>query len=152
MPPHLLPIEHYSQEEKAGCLAACTQMVLKYLGISSQQRHLNRLFELGEIGVQFSRLERLTRYGVKVSIQTGDEHKLKEAIDQGVPPILFVRTSQLTTYWQTDVRHALLVIGYDDTYLYLNDPAFPDAPKQVPLDEVMLAWLEFDYVYALITR
>ncbi len=152
MPLHLLPVEHYPQEEKAGCLAACTQMALQYLDISSKQRQLNRLFELGEIGAQFSRLERLTRYGVKVSIQAGDEDELKQAIDRGIPPILFVRTNQLTTYWSADVRHALLVIGYDDTHLYLNDPAFPDAPQRVPLDEVMLAWLEFDYAYALITR
>ncbi len=33
-----------------------------------------------------------------------------------------------------------------------NDPAFADAPKQVMIDELMLAWSEFDYTYALIRR
>lgn len=61
-------------------------------------------------------------------------------------------TKELTTYWDVNVRHALLVVGYDDTHFYLNDPAFADAPKRVMIDELMLAWLEFDYIYALITR
>ncbi len=30
-------------------------------------------------------------------------------------------------------------------------PAFPDAPKTVPTDELMLAWDEFDNAYAQIT-
>jgi ABC-type bacteriocin/lantibiotic exporter with double-glycine peptidase domain len=152
MPIRLLPVEHRLQEEKAGCLAACAQMALHHLGISIAQRQLNRLFDLGEVGTQFSRIQRLARYGVQITLQAGDEDGLKQAIDQGLPSILFVRTNQLTTYWQADVRHALLVVGYDETHFYLNDPAFSDAPKRVPVDEVMLAWLEFDYIYARLTR
>jgi len=152
MPKHLLPIEHRPQEENVGCLAACAQMVLSHLGITATQRQLNRLFDLKEAGALLSNIDRAHSFGVRVIRKSGTEQDIKFAIDQGIPPILFVSTGQLQTYWQDDVQHAVLVIGYDDTYLYLNDPAFPDAPKQVPLDEVMLAWLEFDYVYALITR
>ncbi len=152
MSARLLPVEHRLQEQPAGCLAACAQMVLHHLGISVAQQQLNRLFGLGELGSLLSHIQRVSRYGVKVTIQAGDENELKRMIDRGIPAVLFVRTNQLTTYWQADVRHALVVVGYDETHLYLNDPAFPDAPKRVLLDEVMLAWLEFDYMYALITR
>ena len=56
------------------------------------------------------------------------------------------------TYWKEDAQHALVVVGYDETNFYLNDPAFADAPKTVSIDEVMLAWLEFDYMYATVER
>jgi hypothetical protein len=36
--------------------------------------------------------------------------------------------------------------------LLLNDPALPDAPQRVSVDELMLAWDEFDNSYATLTR
>jgi uncharacterized protein YvpB len=152
MLPKLLPIEHSRQEADTGCLAACAQMVLRYLGIDAEQRRLNRLFDQVELGALLSHIQRLTRYGVKVALQPGDENDIKRVIDQGNPPVVFVRTNQLTTYWQEDAQHAVVVAGYDDLHFYVNDPAFPDAPKPVPIDEFMLAWLELEYMYALITR
>ena len=49
-------------------------------------------------------------------------------------------------------RPAVVTVGYDENHFCLNDPAFLDAPQQEPIDELMLAWLEFDYMYATITR
>ncbi len=40
--------------------------------------------------------------------------------------------------------------GLDDELIYLHDPYFPDAPKEVQRDEFLLAWLEQDYWYAVI--
>lgn len=152
MPSLLLPVKHNTQEEKNGCLAACAQMILSYLNIPTQQRQLNKLFDRKDLGARFTHVNRVTKFGVKVILQTGDENNLREAVDNGSPPMIFVATGELTSYWQEDVQHALVVIGYDDTHFYLNDPVFADAPKRVLIDELMLAWLEFDYTYALITR
>jgi ABC-type bacteriocin/lantibiotic exporter with double-glycine peptidase domain len=152
MPKRLLPVRHQRQEEASGCLAACAQMVLSHQGIDTAQNALNRLFDLRDAGARYTHLHRLTRYGVQVSLLSGDERNLRLSLDQGAPLIIFVLTGELKSYWQTNVRHAVVVIGYDEHHFYLNDPAFPDAPKQVPIDELMLAWLEFDYTYAVITR
>jgi ABC-type bacteriocin/lantibiotic exporter with double-glycine peptidase domain len=151
MSTNLLPIEHRSQEADAGCLAACVQMVMGNLGITVSQNELNRLLELTPAGVPTPRLLRLERYGVQATIQRGDQNDLLEAIDPGAPPILFVCTGQLS-YWDIDTQHALLVSGYDGPDLLLNDPAFPDAPQRVHIDELMLAWDEFDNTHTLITR
>jgi hypothetical protein len=45
----------------------------------------------------------------------------------------------------------LLVVGYDESQLYVNDPHCPEAPLAVPRGDFELAWLERDYHYALIT-
>ena len=152
MPTTSLPIEHYPQEEEAGCLAACAQMVLADLGIIVSQAELNRLFQLTPLGVPLSRLTRLEQHGVNVALhRNGTLSDLSQAIDQNVPPIVFIRTSELS-YWQEDTQHALVVRGYEESHLLVNDPAFPDALRTVPADELMLAWDEFDNAYALLTR
>jgi ABC-type bacteriocin/lantibiotic exporter with double-glycine peptidase domain len=146
----LLAIEHTPQEVDAGCLAACCQMLLARLGISVSQEELelNQLFELTPLGVPLSRLTRLEPYGVQVAIQKdGDWDALRQAIDQDLPSIVFVRTQQLS-YWIQDTQHVLLVSGYDDPNVLLHDPAFSNAPQRVLADELMLVWDEFDNVYA----
>jgi ABC-type bacteriocin/lantibiotic exporter with double-glycine peptidase domain len=152
MPTRLLDVNHFVQEEPFGCLAACAQIILDYLQIPSTQEQLNRRLGLRSAGTRYTHLERLTALGVHVTLQAGTEDALKLAIEQGTPPIVFVLTGELTSYWQENVRHAVVITGYDDANFYLNDPAFPHAPKLVPIDELMLAWLEFDFMYALITR
>lgn len=151
MPKRLLPIKHFPQEADAGCLAACVQMISTFLETPILQKKLNQLFELTSLGVPLSRLTRLGRYGLRVNIHHfSDLEDLQRSVDNDNPPIIFVRTHQLS-YWQEDTQHALLLIGYDDTNLFINDPAFPDAPKQIDVDELMLAWDEFDNTYATIT-
>jgi len=156
MPINLLPIKHLPQQDRVGCLAACSQMALAHIGIRRTQRQLNRIFVIGPMGLPMSRIQKLHqrrfwRKTVNVAYQTGNEQYVKKQIDQNLPVILFVRTDQLRSYWHRDTQHALLCIGYEDSHVYLNDPAFTDAPKRVIWDELMLAWLEFNYMCAVIS-
>lgn len=148
----LIPLPHKTQEEDAGCLAACTQMLLGWLGIEATQSDLNRLFGLTMGGVPLSRLARLeTIYRVRVTIRQGEAFTIADLIQNNQPLIIFVRTSELS-YWSIDTRHAVVVIGYDEESILLNDPAFQQSPQPASPDEVMLAWLEFDYQYATIEK
>jgi ABC-type bacteriocin/lantibiotic exporter with double-glycine peptidase domain len=144
-----LKIEHQQQEDANGCLAACAQMALAHLGVVVTQAKLNRFLGLTPAGVPASHLKRLEHYSVKIEFQKGTAKDLKQAIAQGIPPIVFVHTSQLP-YWKIDTQHALLVSGYDDETFLLNDPVFPEL-RRVSILELMLAWDEFDNRYALIT-
>ena len=69
----------------------------------------------------------------------------------GQPCIVFVRTGDLP-YWSYATSHAVVVVGIDDDNVYLNDPYFEKAPQRVSHDEFLLAWSEFDYTYAVISR
>jgi len=44
----------------------------------------------------------------------------------------------------------VVVVGLDDNFIYVNDPAFPDAPIQIERGEFDLAWLEWDEKYAVL--
>ncbi len=151
MPKNLFPpLIHRPQEADAGCLAACTQMILERMGIQVTQTKLNQLFGLTIGGVPLTRLTRLeSTFGVHVMLEHGDEHTIQSFINENAPLLVFVRTNQLS-YWTIDTRHTLIVVGYDTEHVWLHDPAFADAPIKVLMDELMLAWLEFDYQYAVL--
>ncbi len=148
--PQRLRVEHVPQEEELGCLAACVHMALTYIGIIRSQRELNHLLGLMSTGTPASRVLLLSQLGVSVQYQSANEQILQSSIDHGTPPIVFLFTGDLP-YWNANLRHAVVVVGYSDTHVSLNDPAFPDSPKEVSWGDFMLAWSEFDYRCALIT-
>jgi len=49
------------------------------------------------------------------------------------------------------IIHALLVVGYDENQVYVNDPARPESPVSIRRGDLELAWLARDYFYALVT-
>ena len=150
--PKLLPVKHIPQIIDVGCLAACAQMVLQYLGVDISQTGLNHLFDLTPLGVPLSRMERLEKFDIQVTIhRQGDLDDLLTALNDNHPTILFVRTGELP-YWGEDVQHALVLVGYEGEQVFLNDPAFPNAPQKVLMTELMLAWDEFDSPYALLKK
>jgi ABC-type bacteriocin/lantibiotic exporter with double-glycine peptidase domain len=147
----VLSIKHIVQESEVGCLAACSQMILRSLNIKKSQYQLNRLFQTTSFGVPFSRIMRLEQFGVTASINTfGDEITLTRMIDQYIAPIVFLRTLPLP-YWQADTQHAVVVVGYDNDHFLVNDPAFKQAPQSVTVAALLLAWDSMDYAYTIIT-
>ena len=43
-----------------------------------------------------------------------------------------------------------MVIGIEEDKIYVNDPAFEDAPKEISLTEFGAAWFEEKELYAVI--
>lgn len=149
----LLQVEHYQQHNETACLAACAYMVIKYFGLPFpfSQSKLHQQFDPTPLGVPFSRLMRLVKYGINFSLATGELSTIIKNIDNGRPLIIFVRTGELS-YWQTDTQHAVVIVGYDGRDILLNDPAFEDGPQRASIDEVMLAWDEMDNFYATLSQ
>jgi hypothetical protein len=71
-------------------------------------------------------------------------------LDSGLPAVAFVNTGELTSYWQEQTNHAVVVSGIEGDLVYLNDPEFKSGPQVVPMGEFILAWEDKDYLYAVI--
>jgi hypothetical protein len=125
-------------------------MVLAYLGQTVSRDWLCQVLKVTGIGTPGFRLLCLRDHGYDVTYAPAtDERPLIEALSAGVLPITLLLTHNLS-YWQKQTAHAVVVAGFDAQTVILNDPAFPDTPRQVPYDEFMLAWSDFDYLYAVI--
>jgi ABC-type bacteriocin/lantibiotic exporter with double-glycine peptidase domain len=128
-------------------------MVLQYLQISIDYSQLLAVLETDRAGSYFSNLRRLEdRLGLTLELAQGDDDLdlFYHYLDQGLPVIAYVNTGELKSYWQYTTFHAVVVVGLDEQFVYVNDPYFADAPKEVARGEFVLAWLEQDYRYAVI--
>lgn len=150
MPSILLNVPLLAQRDRADCLPACVQMVLTYQGRSVDPSWLHRVLESTKIGTPGFKVLNLERHGYSVTYSPAtDDRVLVQALDAGVPPITLMLTSNLS-YWNIQTAHAVVVIGIDEEVVIVNDPAFPTSSQRIARNEFMLAWSDFDYLYALI--
>jgi ABC-type bacteriocin/lantibiotic exporter with double-glycine peptidase domain len=126
-------------------------MLLDYLQLSIDYARLVQLLGIRSYGAAFLNLRRLEQLGVSITIEKGNIARVRRALDQGSPIIVAVNTGPLT-YWTDDTAHALVVVGFEQETILVNDPEFEKAPQAVLLDEFLLAWLEQDFRQALFQR
>ncbi len=138
-----LAVPHRTEDFVGGCLPACCQMVLGFLGVTRTQRQIAALIGYIEgAGTPASNVARLSSWGINVQyLSEAKLNDLRQGSEKGNAIIVFVRTGELP-YWEEDVPHAVVVVGVDTTVeiVYVNDPAFKRAPVAIPVGDFMLAW------------
>jgi hypothetical protein len=102
-------------------------------------------------GTPANRIQRLAQRGFEVIYSTGSLADLESWLKRRVPPILFVRTGELPSYWSIDTPHAVVLAGLTAGSATLFDPGVETGPVTVPVDELLLAWSHFDYTYAALS-
>jgi ABC-type bacteriocin/lantibiotic exporter with double-glycine peptidase domain len=150
VPKVLLSVPHQSQHSDGDCLAACAAMVLAHLGHTIDYPQLLKLLKIKPYGAPAGNVRLLENLGLNAVYSKTGLPGLQAMLQEEHPVIVFVRTGELP-HWTYSTDHALVVVGYDENLLYVNDPAYPEAPVTVPRGDFELAWLERDYFYALIT-
>lgn len=55
-------------------------------------------------------------------------------------------------YWDSSTSHVVVVVGYDESALFLNDPAFVTAPQIVTWNAFLAAWAEYDETAVVIAK
>lgn len=150
MPKVLLSVPHQRQQNDGDCLAACAAMVLTHLGRAIDYDQLLHLLDIQSYGAPAGNIRRLVALNLTVTYSQTDLAGLQAMLRQGSPIIVFVQTGELP-HWRYNTSHALLVVGYDENNIYVNDPDREKIPLTIPYGDFELAWLERDYYYAMIT-
>lgn len=151
MPKSLLSVPHHPQQQPADCLAACAAIVLDYLGVQVDYGRLLKLLKIEPFGASAYNLHYLSSLGVTANIDIRDMTLLREIVQTGYPLIALVRTGELF-YWSQQTDHVVVVIGFEDEEIFVNDPAFAHSPIRVPALEFELAWLGFDYLSIVLSK
>jgi len=144
-----LPVPHREQAAGSDCLAACVAMVLEYLGRPVAYDRLLTLLDIGPIGAPRRNVLRLSRLQLDVTYHEATLAILAAYLRAGHPVIVFMDTGELS-YWSVTTNHALVVLGLDEVYVLVNDPAFAHAPQRIAHTEFELAWLNGDNTCAII--
>jgi ABC-type bacteriocin/lantibiotic exporter with double-glycine peptidase domain len=139
MPNGWLNVPHCKQEFNYSCVAACARMVLAYHGRDLSEADLRQLLNTQPDGTRARNLTAVASLGFDVQLDPSNLSQLREALGAGIPPIVFVDTGPLD-YWQIDCAHVAVVVGINDTSVYLNDPFFDTAPQQTSLASFLQAW------------
>lgn len=145
-----LPVPHHKQSHAGACLQACARMVLGFLGRDLSEARLSRLLDARPFGTPARHIRRLESLGLSVTYGPTNLTHLRTLLLNETPPIVFLQAGQLP-YWDENCFHAVVVVGLTADTVYLNDPAFDQAPQSAPLDDFILAWSDFDYLHATIT-
>lgn len=128
-------------------------MVLQYFQIPISYPRLLAILETDQAGSYFSKLRNLEpELGLTIELAQGNDNLdfFYDYLNQALPIIAYVNTGELRSYWNVETFHAVVVVGLDDEVVYVNDPYFDDAPKEVERDEFILAWLEQDFWYVVV--
>lgn len=135
-------------------------MALTYLGQRARYERLRGQLDTSTAGTFFFNLDRLRSFWFVVKRNQGNLAALHQHLEAGHPIIVPVDTEVLP-YWLTrdDIteeeritQHALVVVGIDHKFVYVNDPDFVEAPQIVEIGWFMDAWRHHDYWYAVICR
>ena len=144
----LLPVKPF-QETLHGsfCGPAVVKMVLDYYGIEKSGAELAALSHKDEIlGVNVKDIESvLQSFGLKVNIINNASYDdLQAAFDQGYPTIVDWFTSGRRDYYEDSVPdgHYSVVVGLDETHIYLQDPEVGRVRK-ILKDDFYRVWFDF---------
>lgn len=149
MPNALLPVPHFEQSRDGMCLPACVRMILQYWGYQASETEIARHVETKSFGTAITNVIRIRRLGYQVNFGSLTQVQLETYLISGKPVIARVWADMLD-YWDAATSHVVVVVGFDDKYIYLNDPAFAEAPRRVLWDGFLAAWAEFDETAAAI--
>ena len=152
MPNVLLPVPHFEQSRDGACLPACARMVLAYWDDVRQEEKIRGLLGTRSFGTPISSITRLSAWGYDVTlVDQISRLMLEKHLDDGEPLIARVWTAMLD-YWQQATSHVVVLIGYDENHVILNDPALSAQGHSVLWDSFLAAWAEFDETTVIITR
>lgn len=139
MPKHFIALTHLKQQEEYSCVPACVRMVLEYYGDRRSETELITRLECTPFGTTAEATRGVSDLGYEVEVAYSTFEEIQIHIASRRPLVAFLRTGALD-YWSSDAPHAVLVIGYDDQFVYLDDPFFDVAPQKSSLPSFQRAW------------
>jgi len=146
--PHISQWDTNASYSKNDCIPVCSAMLVAYYGGNLTPDQISS--RIGTQGlVNFDQIRKaLDAFGYKLigeTYKTMDD--LKKSIDKGIPFIAIVHYGDLPNRQDTYTGgHAVVVTGYDDNNVYVNDPDFwgdrrlEGKSKAYPISSFYTAW------------
>ena len=133
------------------CGPASLKILLSYYGLHKTEKELGRLCKTTrELGTNAKGIKHAAeKLGFKVKIKTNSSFKdIETWLKKDVPVIVDWFTRGRKDYSDSDIAdgHYSVVIGLDDTFIYLQDPELGKMRKMKKKD-FMVVWFDFKGKY-----
>ncbi len=147
---------HHKQQLNTSCLPACAKMLLDFIGNTIEEAALRGLLGTDEYGgtpaLNILALN-ASLSGVKAEIHYWSFVDLQDYLEaKRHPCIVAVRTNSLPQWKGTNSRHAIIVHGFDDKHIFLNDPYFDETEFPVTINAFIMAWSALGNITITIER
>ena len=139
MPNSWLKVPHFQQEFDYSCVAACVRMVLAHHGDLRAEAELRSLLDTQPTGTRAGNIMRISGPTFEVYLRASNMAELQKVLAENQPPIVLMQTGTLE-YWNADIFHAAVLVGFDTVNVALNDPYFATAPQTTSLQSFEKAW------------
>ncbi|MDZ7363198.1 MAG: cysteine peptidase family C39 domain-containing protein [candidate division KSB1 bacterium] len=78
---------------------------------------------------------------------------LQEYLETKLQPCIVTVGTRALPHWnEADNLHAVIVHGFDDVHIFINDPYFDDREFPVPIEAFLAAWSETENFAITIER
>ncbi|MDW7680433.1 MAG: cysteine peptidase family C39 domain-containing protein [bacterium] len=130
-------------------------MVLAYFGIEKSEQSIRILLKTKPAGTNLITLANLRNWDIDTILSSSNLDELQNHLLEKHPTITLLWTGVLS-YWDSnkyfDYLHAVVVVGYDKENILINDPAFSEYPKSIPINEFLEAWSYSQQMLILIQK
>jgi len=155
MLPVFISKPHHKQEHSTSCLPACAKMLLNFIGDTIEEAILRDLLGTTDRGTTVTNILMLNASlpSVKAELHQWLLVDLQEYLETKLQPCIVTVGTRALPHWnKADSLHAVIVHGFDDVRILINDPYFDDQEFPVPIEAFLAAWSETENFVITIER
>ncbi len=146
---------HHKQEHEASCLPACAKMLLNFLGNKIEENTLRDLLVTDEGGTSALNILMLNASlpDTKAELHIWLLMDLINYLEEKQQPCIVTVVTTNLPYWdEAEHSHAVVVCGFDEENIFINDPFFDAEEFTVPIEAFLAAWSETENLAITIER
>lgn len=134
------------QDNENSCGTSVVQSILAYYGIDERQDDLHKALAVKKDGTDYTKIiKKFQKHKLTVDAGTMNFDMIKEYIDNNYPVIILIQAykdNKKKQYTQDDYDngHYVVVIGYDDLHIVVEDPSLNNKLGYIPLEELDIRW------------
>jgi len=117
-------------------------MVLEFFGIAVSESALRAKLKTRPFGTHVINILTINDepYGLETAIEFWSLEQLKAYLAKYKTPCIVTVWTEFLMHWNTACLHSVIVNGYDDEHVIINDPNFDEREFYIPYEDFLTTW------------
>ncbi len=154
MPNVYISKPHHKQEQDSSCIPACVRMMLEFFSIKVSESELRLQLKTKPFGTHIINILTINDepYGIHSAIEFWSLTELKNYLETSKTPCIVTLWTEFLNHWNSECLHAVVVHGFDDKHVIINDPNFGQKEFYIPFEPFLNSWQINDGLVILLKR